>query len=193
MHTITLTSVARRAVAGLVFALLIVSTFFLSGGSYARAASLGDVKFVAVGTNAPGTDTSANRNAEFVRLKNTTGSPLDIEGWVLHDAYQNSAGDWGNRFTFKGTSLPTGSPFRVDHDSDASTPDHFVMPVGSDLYVYNGSGIDSTPTSNTAALYRNFKHVYNNGGDTLYVRTSADATGFVAKYKYSPYRVDLTQ
>lgn len=188
----TLTTYPRRVLAGIGVILITLVSLSLSGAT-ATAASLGDVKFAAVGTNAPGTDTNANRNAEFVRLKNASGAALDIEGWVLHDAYQNSAGDWGNRYTFKGTALPAGSPFRVDHDSDASTPDHFVMPVGSDLYVYNGSGIDTTPTSNTAAIYRNFKHVYNNGGDTLYVRTSADATSFVAKYKYSPYRVDLTQ
>lgn len=157
------------------------------------AASLGDVEFIAVGVNAPGKDTSANRNAEFVRLKNASGAALDIEGWVLHDTYQNSAGDWGNRYTFKGTTLPAGSPFRVDHDTDPATPDRFVMPVGADLYVYNGSGIDTTPTSNTAAIYRNFKHHFNNGGDTLYVRTSADASSFVARYKHTPYRVDLTQ
>lgn len=161
--------------------------------SVASAASLGDVKFLSVGTNAAGTDTSANRNAEFVRLKNTTGAALDVEGWVVHDAYQNAAGDWGNRYTFHGTALPSGSPFRVDHDTNPATPDHFVMPAGSDVYVYNGSGVDTTPTSNTAAIYRNFKHVYNNGGDTIYVRTSAEATSFIARWKYSPYRVDLTQ
>jgi len=192
MHTLTVTGLPRRAM--IVFASLIVGlAVVLTGAGRSSAASLGDVKFAAVGTNAPGTDTNANRNAEFVRLKNASGAALDIEGWVLHDSYQNSAGDWGNRYTFKGTSLPAGSPFRVDHDSNPATPDHFVMPVGADLYVYNGSGIDSTPTSNTAALYRNFKHVYNNGGDTLYVRTSNDATSYVARYKYSPYRVDITQ
>jgi len=183
----------RRALAGVGMVLVMLASLVSLSGASASAASVGDVEFVAVGTNAPGKDTNANRNAEFVRLKNATGAALDIEGWVLHDSYQNSAGDWGNRYTFKGTALPAGSPFRVDHDSDASTPDHFVMPVGSDLYVYNGSGVDSTPTSNTAAIYRNFKHVYNNGGDTLYVRTSNDATSYVARYKYSPYRVDLTQ
>lgn len=188
----TLTTYPRKIFTGLVTMLLVIASFSLSG-SKVQAASMGDVKFIAVGVNAPGTDTSANRNAEFVRLKNTTGAALDIEGWVLHDAYQNGAGDWGNRYTFKGTALPSGSPFRVDQDSNPATADHFVMPVGADLYVYNGSGIDSTPTSNTAALYRNFKHVYNNSGDTLYVRTSNDAAGFVARWKYSPYRVDVTQ
>lgn len=189
---LSITGLPRRAM--IVFAVaLIALAAVLTGAGRSSAASLGDVKFVAVGTNAPGTDTNANRNAEFVRFKNASGVALDIEGWVLHDSYQNSAGDWGNRYTFKGTALPAGSPFRVDHDSNASTPDHFVMPVGSDLYVYNGSGIDTTPTSNTAAIYRNFKHHFNNGGETLYVRTSNDATSFVARIKITPYRVDLTQ
>jgi hypothetical protein len=180
-----------KATAALIgFALCLI---FLNPIGSATAASLGDMEFVAVGTNAPGVDTSANENAEFVRVKNASGAALDVEGWVLHDTYQNNAGDWGNRFTFKGTSLPAGSPFRVDHDSDPATPDRFVMPVGADVYVYNGSGIDTTPTSNTAAIYRNYKHHHNNGGDTLYLRVSADATSYIARYKYSPYRVDITQ
>lgn len=172
---------------------LVVTLVTFGVSSSAGAASLGDVEFVSVGTNAPGTDTNSNRNYEFSRLKNASGAALDIEGWVLHDTYQNSAGDWGNRYTFKGTALPAGSPFRVDHDTDPATPDRFVMPVGADLYVYNGSGIDTTPTSNTAAIYRNYVHHYNNGGDTLYVRTSANATSYVARFKHSPYRVDITQ
>lgn len=182
-----------KAVAALISLALLMVFVNPLGSATATAASVGDVEFIAVGTNAPGVDKPSNENSEFVRLKNASGAALDIEGWVLHDSYQNSAGDWGNRYTFHGTALPVGSPFRVNHDSDASTPDHFVMPVGADLYVYNGSGIDSTPTSNTAAIYRNFKHHFNNGGDTLYVRTSSEATGFVARYKYSPYRVDITQ
>jgi hypothetical protein len=188
----SLTSFPRRIVGGLV-ALLIVLGAVVTGAGRTSAATLGDLKFVAVGTNAVGTDTSANRNSEFVRLRNDSGAALDVEGWVVHDSYQTAGGDWGNRFTFHGTQLPAGSPFRVDVDSDASTPDHFVLPVGADVYVYNGSGVDSTPTNNTAAIYRNFKHHFNNGGDTLYVRTSADAVGYVARYKYTPYRVDITQ
>lgn len=189
---LSITGLPRRALI-VFFGLMLALGTVLVGADRSTAASLGDVEFVAVGTNAPGKDTSANENNEFARLKNASGAALDVEGWILHDTYQNAAGDWGNRFTFKGTSLPAGSPFRVDHDSDPATPDRFVMPVGADVYVYNGSGIDTTPTSNTAAIYRNYKHHHNNGGDTLYVRTSADATSYVARYKYSPYRVDITQ
>jgi hypothetical protein len=181
-----------RAV-GMALAMLASLFAVLGPAQSASAVAVGDVRVIAYGMNAPGTDTDANRNAEFVRFKNTTGAALDIEGWVLHDTYQTAGGDWGNRYTFKGSVLPTGSPFKVDHDTNPATPDHFVMPIGADVYVYNGSGVDSTPTSNTAAIYRNFRHMWNNAGDTIYIRTAADATGFVARVKFSPYRVDLTQ
>lgn len=176
------------AVLGALFVMLVM----LGVGS-ASAVGVGDVKIMSYGTNAVGTDTTGNRNAEFVRLRNTTAAAINVEGWVLHDTYQTGSGDWGNRYTFKGSQLPAGSPFRFDHDTDASTPDQFVMPVGSEVYVYNGSGVDTTPTSNTAAVYRNFKHMWNNGGDTIYLRTSADTASTVARVKYSPYRVDITQ
>lgn len=182
-----------KKVIGVIAVLLTLFVTASAGLSSALAVGVGDVKVVSYGTNAAGTDTTSNRNAEFVRLRNTTASPIDVEGWVLHDTYQNNAGDWGNRYTFKGSQLPAGSPFKVDHDSDAGTPEHFVMPVGSEVYVYNGSGVDTTPTSNTAAMYRNFKHMWNNSGDTIYLRTSADASSVVARVKYSPYRVDITQ
>lgn len=181
---------AITALIGLALCMIFVNPV---GAMSAATVPVGAVRFEAVGTNAPGVDKTSNENAEFVRLRNMTGAALDIEGWVLHDSYQNGAGDWGNRYTFKGSALPVGSPFRVDTDTDTSTPDHLVMPTGADIYVYNGSGIDTTPTSNTASIYRNFKHHFNNAGDTLYVRTSADASSFVARYKYSPYRVDITQ
>ena len=176
---------------GIVAAILML--FVALGSTSASAVGTGDVKIMSYGTNAVGTDTSANRNAEFVRLRNTTAGPIDVEGWILHDTYQTGGGDWGNRYTFRGSQLPAGSPFKVDHDSDPATADHFVMPTGSEVYVYNGSGVDTTPTSNTAAVYRNFKHMWNNGGDTIYLRTNAETASTVARVKYSPYRVDITQ
>lgn len=145
------------------------------------------------GTNAPGKDTTGNRNAEFVRLVNTTGAALDVEGWKIHDAYQNGDGEYSNGYTLKASALPDGSPFKVtaDHDSDPTTANttRFVVPAGGQVYLYNGSGFDSTPTNNTAAIYRNFKHVYNNGGDTIYVRNAAGAV--VAYVIYTPYRVKI--
>jgi len=158
----------------------------LGSAPAASAGAVGDVRIVEFGFNAVGTDTAANRNSEFVRIKNTTAGTLAVEGWVLHDAYQNSAGDWGNRFTFQGSALPAGSPFK---DADG----RFQIPAGAEVYVYQGSGVDSTPTSNTASVYRNGKHIWNNAGDTIYVRTSKDAPSYVARVIYTGYRVKISQ
>jgi hypothetical protein len=147
------------------------------------------LKIKEYGTNAPGTDTSANRNYEFVRLTNTApagSDPLNVEGWVLHDTYQTGGGDWGNRYTLKGSVLPAGSPFKAADDT-------FQIPAGASVYIYNGSGVDSQPTNNVAALYRNFKHHWNNAGDTIYVRKSASSPGYVAAVVYTSYRVKLYQ
>lgn len=143
-----------------------------------------DVKVFEWGTNAAGADTNANRNAEFVRIKNTApagSDPLNVENWVIHDTYQTAGGDWGNRFTFKGASLPAGSPFKA---ADGT----FQIPAQYQVYVYSGSGVDSTPGSSVASVFRNFKHHFNNAGDTIYVRTNKDAPGYVAAVVYTSYR-----
>lgn len=155
----------------------------------AEESKVTDLKIKEWGWNAPGPDTTSNRNDEFVRVQNTApegSGPLKVEGWVIHDTYQNAAGDWGNRFTFKGSSLPAGSPFKA---ADGS----FQIPAGYSVVVYNGSGVDSQPTNNVAAVYRNFKHHWNNGSETLYVRESASATGYVAAIVKTSYRMRIYQ
>lgn len=129
------------------------------------------------GWNAQGTDTNANRNAEFVRLVNRSGAAVDVTGWSLHDAYKTGAGDYGNRYVFKAADLPEGSPLKVDGK--------FVIPAGGNVYVYNGAGVDGTPTNTTAALYRNFKHHYDNAGDTVQL-DDLDGTvvSFVSRTSY---------
>lgn len=182
----------RRIIIGIVTA-CVIALGLTGSAAFADPSHVGNVKITEYGTNAPGKDTTGNRNAEFVRLVNTTSAALDVEGWILHDTYQNAAGDWGNRYTFRATDLPTGSPFKVtaDHDENPATANttRFVIPAGGQVYVYNGSGADTTPTNNTAAIYRNFKHMWNNGGDTIYVR---DGDGTVVAYViYTPYRVKI--
>lgn len=172
----------KRIIAGIITVCVIVLGLGASA-AFADPTNVGKVKISEYGFNAPGKDTSANRNAEFVRLLNVSGAALDVEGWILHDSYQTAGGDWGNRYTFRATDLPTGSPFKV------GTPARFVIPVGGQVYVYSGSGTDTTPTNNTAAIYRNFKHYLNNGGDTIYVR-DADGT-VVAWITYTSYRVRI--
>ncbi len=172
----------RKIIIGIVTA-CVIALGLTGSAAFADPSHAGNLKITEYGTNAPGKDTTSNRNAEFVRLVNTTGAALDVEGWILHDTYQNAAGDWGNRYTFRAADLPTGSPFKV------GTPARFTVPAGGQVYVYNGSGADTTPTNNTAAVYRNFKHMWNNGGDTIYVR-DGDGT-VVAWVIYTSYRVKI--
>ncbi len=153
----------------------------LGSGAQADTSNVGKIRITEYGFNAVGTDKSSNRNEEFVRLVNTSGAPVDVTGWLLHDTYQNAAGDYGNRYTFRTSDLPTGSPFLSEG--------RFVVPAGAQVYVYQGSGVDSTPTNTTAAIYRNANHMWNNGGDTIYLRDT-DGT-VVARVTYSSYRVRL--
>ncbi len=187
-------SLQKSVIAGTLAAVTFSAVVTANTGS-AVAAARGDLSFKSWGTNAAGADTAGNRNAEFVRLSNTTGAARDVTGWVVHDNYQTAGGDWGNRFTFRGDTFPVGHAFRgAGADTTPGTADdRTVVPAGGEVYVYNGSGMDSTPGNTTGSVYRNFKHVYNNAGDTLYVRESNDASGYVAKLTYTPYRVDLVQ
>lgn len=153
------------------------------GPASADPSNVGKVKIIEYGVNAVGKDTNGNRNAEFVRLMNVSDAPVKVEGWTVHDTYQNAAGDYGNRFTLKGAALPAGSPMK-----DAATGD-FVLGAGDQVYVYNGSGADTTPTNHTAAIYRNYKHMWNNAGDTIYVR---DGDGTVIHWvTFTPYRTRI--
>jgi hypothetical protein len=149
----------------------------------------------AYGSNAPGADRNKgqsgdNRNREFVRLSNTTGADLDVTGYRVHDAYRNGDGVYSNGYTMKVSDLPAVSLFRVDAGPvGVDNDDRFVMPAGSLIYLYNGDGADGNPGNLSAAIYRDFKHVWNNGGDDLYVRNAAGAV--LHKVTYSPYRVDI--
>lgn len=172
----------RRIIAGIV-TLCVIALGLGASAAFADPANVGKLKIIEYGFNAPGKDTTSNRNYEFVRLQNMTGAAIDVEGWILHDSYKTAGGDWGNRYTFHASDLPDGSPFKV------GTSARFTVPAGGQVYVYSGSGVDTTPTNNTAAVYRNFKHYLNNGGDSIYVR---DGDGTVITWvTYTPYRVRI--
>ena len=150
------------------------------------------VKIVEFGTNAPGADNSGNRNREYVKIQNTTGAPLNVEGWAIHDGYQNAAGDFSNGYTLRGVNLPAGSPFRgAGADSTVPTDDQFVIPTGGTVTVYNGERFGGRwmwSDATRLVIYRDFKHVYNNGGDKI---TVANGDTSITSADYSPYRVRL--
>lgn len=173
----------RIKAAGCTLALTAVSGLAVGITQSANAAPANACKVVIyeLGWNAPGTDTNANRNSEFVRLVNRSGAAVDVTGWSLHDSYKTGAGDYGNRYVFKASDLPEGSPFKVEGK--------FVIPAGGNVYVYNGAGVDGTPTNSTAGIYRNFKHVYNNAGDTEQL-DDLDGT-VVSFYSHTSYRMKV--
>jgi hypothetical protein len=153
-----------------------------AGTSSVALASYGDVRIIEYGPNAPGADTAAKRNYEFLRLKNMTAAAINVEGWWVQDSYPHV-------YKLEGVKLPATSPFR-DAGTDTVKPsadDQFVIPVGGQVYVYNGAGADGNPTNLTAALYRDYIHHFNNAGDTLYVKASNGGT--VHRVTYTPYRV----
>lgn len=90
------------------------------------------VKIVQLGTDAMGSDTFANRNREFVDIKNTGGSPVDIAGWRTEDAWAfgDNSHSLCNTFVVKTTNvnaaLVSGSAVN--------------LPAGATLRVYTGAG-----------------------------------------------------
>jgi hypothetical protein len=150
-----------------------------AGTSSVALASYGDVRIIEYGPNAPGADTAAKRNYEFLRLKNMTAAAINVEGWWVQDSYPHV-------YKLEASKLPATSPFRAEVDA-THAGDEFVIPVGGQVYVYNGAGADGNPTNLTAALYRDYIHHFNNAGDTLYVKASNGGT--VHRVTYTPYRV----
>ncbi len=169
----------------------LLAAFTLSGaatvGASANVANAGKGCLIEWGVNAPGTDHNAgpgdNRNAEFLRFTNTTGAPLDVEGWWVQDNFPHTYKLEANK---AGAPLPVGSPFRSELGAVGPADDHFVMPAGSQVYVYNGAGTDGNPTNLTAALYRSYVHHFNNAGDTMSLR-DLDGTA-VSWVTFTPFR-----
>ena len=99
------------------------------------------VKIYYVYYNSPGSDTRSNTslNAEYVVLKNMTGTNRSLTGWTLKDK---------TGYTYK---FPT-----------------FTLKAGAKVTVHTGKG--------TATQYHRYfgftNYVWNNTGDTAYLRTS---------------------
>lgn len=173
----------KRIIAACVIAL---GSITLTGSVASADTNVCKIRMIEWGVNAPGTDKPSNANYEFKRLYNP-GAPLDVEGWWVQDNFPHVYKLEANK---AGAPLPVGSPFRkmVDDDNNATTPEvaHFVMPAGSNVYVYNGTGTDGNPTNLTAALYSGLGHHHNNAGDTLSLRDKDDTV--VDWATYTPYR-----
>ncbi|MEU2061353.1 lamin tail domain-containing protein [Streptomyces sp. NPDC013455] len=80
------------------------------------AEAAGGVRIHHVWFDSPGTDNRSNKslNAEWVQLKNTSGSAVSLKGWVLKDAA-------GHKYVFPGVKLGAGKYLKVRTGSGSDT------------------------------------------------------------------------
>jgi hypothetical protein len=110
------------------------------------APKAGDVQFSKIVYNSPGADTGSNTslNAEYVRLTNRTGKTVNLKGWTIRDA--------------------AGHVYTISTDQK--------LGAGLTAYVHSGKGTNGRPDSKHRYWNRT-SYVWNNGGDTAYLRSPA--------------------
>lgn len=105
----------------------------------------GDIQFSKIQYNSPGTDTGSNTslNNEWVRLTNKTSRTINLKGWTVRDL--------------------AGHVYTVSSD--------YKLGAGKYMYVHTGKGTNGKPDSQHRYWSRT-GYVWNNGGDTAYLRTN---------------------
>jgi Lamin Tail Domain len=140
------------------------------------------VKITVFNFNARGTDTNANRNEEYVWLKNVSGEAVDIKGWKLTDSYGGP-----NALSFNSTTFKYNAG---THENDLKEVDGKIMlPAGASVVVYSGTGVDGSDNS-THAVYRAYHHYWNNGGDSVTVLD--EGNDLVDRLSYNDYGINPT-
>jgi micrococcal nuclease len=113
----------------------------------------GELTVRSIQADAPGND-NENVDEEYVVFENTGGGTLDISGWVVEDEADHT-------YTVpSGTTVEPGETVALYTGSSGSD-------AGADISLYWGSG----------------SAIWNNGGDTVIVRTEDGKT--VLEYEYS--------
>jgi hypothetical protein len=96
--------------------------------------------------NSPGSDTRSNTslNAEWVRLANTRTYTINLKGWTLRD--------------------------KASHIYTFTT--NYYLGAGKHVYIHTGKGTNGYPDAQHRYWGR-AAYVWNNTGDTAYVRNTA--------------------
>jgi hypothetical protein len=179
-------SITKGAAAGMVAVGLLASLSTVPPAAAKSAVSAaavdevaGSVKITVMGINAPGVDTMANRNREYVWLKNVSGGPVNVYGWKLRDGF-------GTRFTFRPNKLKELEylPAKVATETEPARADTLVLPAGHSVIVYTGAGKDVSPGNADHSVYLNASgHILNNSsGERVELRTKAGLTMDVISY-----------
>lgn len=161
--------------AGLVF-LALTAVFALS--VTAASSDAGKIVLSVMGTNAKGADTLANRNSEYMWMRNVSAEPVDVMDWRLTD-------------TTGGANVTTFDGDWADHCDCGMSPvdGKLMLPPGHSLVVYSGEGHDTNPTNNVHAYYKDWHHMWNNtSGETVKV---LDKDGLLVDgYAYDAYGIN---
>lgn len=143
----------------------------------AQAAAPGDLEIVQVGTDAMGGDTLANRYREFIDIKNTGATEVNVKGWETQDSWAaNHPDSTCNTIKFrKATSVSDAGGFQHLSTHD----DGLWLPAGHTIRVYTGGSADGTDnTWHTVAINKSGcglnGHYLNNDTDSVRV---VDAEG----------------
>jgi hypothetical protein len=148
-------------------AVALTATLLAPGG--AAQAATPKVMITKVYVNTPGSDTPATNtklNGEYIVIKNTTKSTISLSGWTIRDKASTAS---GHIYKFAST---------------------VKIGAGKSITIHTGKGTNTSTnrywgrsgTSGTA-------YIWNNSGDTAYLRDSAGKTidtctwGTVSSYK----------
>jgi lamin tail-like protein len=178
----------RRSIIGALLATFVGASLLLTGSASANPDNLGKLKITVMGTNAVGKDTNANRNSEYVWLKNVTATELNVANWSVSDAVGGT-----NRTTFNEVFVEQcdcGLTWVADGDeATAGAQPKVALPAGDNIIVYSGPGQDTQPDNATHAFYKNYRHYLNNtSGETVTVRDSDGTT--VERLGYDAYGIN---
>lgn len=128
--------------------------------SASSTADLAALDITAVGYNAYGADTSANRNSEYVDIKNVSAAPVNVAGLLVQDAWArgNNRTSRCNTATIAAGALPVAEGAPAD-----------MLPAGATLRVHMGSGTAGV-RDGVHRVFRDMPtqcghngHVFNNG------------------------------
>lgn len=157
-----------------VIALVALAFVIPMSSAVADPTNAGKLKITVMGINARGVDTLANRNAEYVWVRNVSAATVNVKGWKVVDAA-------GNATTFTEDNLP-------NLNATATTLD---LPAGDSVIVYSGQGTDTTPENNVHAIYRNGNHYINNTNGEIIRVVDADGST-VDKIAFDAYGINPT-
>lgn len=118
----------------LLSAVLIAASLTGTPASAATSADLPSLEIGAIGYNAYGADTAANRNAEYVDVKNVSAAPVNVAGLLVQDSWArgNNRVDRCNTYKLAAGALPVIAGGTAD-----------MLPAGDTLRVYMGAGTPS--------------------------------------------------